>query len=211
MFGRVKRKVYDLAVRAGLAKYRRPWAISIAQWDTDYAEGTLDYYGAFEERGRFGTVVALMGAFPRKPRVLEIGCGVSILRDRTPDDMISEYIGLDPAAAGIAQASARNFPNTRFEVLERPTPDMGTFDIIVLNEMMCLLDDLPGLLEYLKPYLKPDGWLITSMFRHPGDVYLHRTVAEHYPMKDQQQIVRISRPLGKWHIGVYTAPGTRPN
>jgi 2-polyprenyl-6-hydroxyphenyl methylase/3-demethylubiquinone-9 3-methyltransferase len=201
---RIARKAYDLAVRAGLSPYRRQWLLSPSDWDASYASGSLDFYGALREQGRYGVLVGLIRAFAGKARILDIGCGVGVLRTRIPDEEVEAYLGIDPSKVAIAQAEAQHFSKSRFELGERPTADAGLFDLIVLNEMMCYVEDLDGLMKVLKSHLAPGGWLLTSMFRHAGDAALHRTVARHFTEVDVLEVVRRKhRPLHAWRVACY--------
>ena len=201
---RIARRAYDLAVRAGLAPYRRQWLLSPSDWDASYASGSLDFYGALSEQGRYGVLVGLIRAFSGKARILDVGCGVGVLRARIPDEDVEIYVGIDPSKVAIAKAEAQAFSKSRFEVAERPAPEAGTFDLIVLNEMMYYVEDLDGLMIALKSHLAPGGWLLTSMFQHAGDVALHRTVARHFTEIDVLEVVRRNyKPLHAWRVACY--------
>jgi SAM-dependent methyltransferase len=201
---RIARRTYDLAVKAGLSPYRRQWLLSPADWDASYASGSLDFYGALREQGRYGVLVGFTRAFKRKPRILDLGCGVGVLRARIPDENVAGYVGIDPSQVAIERARAQQFPSSVFEVGERPAADAGLFDLIILNEMMCYVEDLEDLLENLKRHLAPDGRLLTSMFHHAGDVALHRAVTRHFTEIDVVEVVRSNyKPLHVWRIGCY--------
>jgi 2-polyprenyl-6-hydroxyphenyl methylase/3-demethylubiquinone-9 3-methyltransferase len=201
---RIARKAYDLAVRAGFSPYRRQWLLSPSDWDASYASGSLDFYGALREQGRYGVLVGFARASPRKPRILDVGCGVGVLRARIPDEDVAGYVGIDPSQVAVAQARAHGFANSIFEVGERPAADAGLFDLIILNEMMCYVEDLDDLLENLKDHLAPGGWVLTSMFHHPGAVALHRTVARHFTEVDVVEVVRTNfKPLHRWRVACY--------
>ena len=92
---------YDLAVRMGLSKYRLFWDQEADDWDRDYASGELDFYGSFWEHGRYSVLVGLIRAFPRKPRILDLGSGVGVLRARIPDATITGYVGIDPSRIAV--------------------------------------------------------------------------------------------------------------
>jgi 2-polyprenyl-3-methyl-5-hydroxy-6-metoxy-1,4-benzoquinol methylase len=200
---RIARRVYDLAVRVGLSAYRRQWLLSPSDWDESYKSGSLDYYGALREQGRYGALIGFVRAFPRSPRILDVGCGVGVLRARIPDQDVGAYLGIDPSKVAIAQAKAQKFTNSVFEISEQPAADAGLFDLIILNEMMCYVEDLDGLLDALKRHLAPGGWLLTSMFHHAGDVALHRTVARHFTEIDALVVQRRYKPLNAWRVACY--------
>jgi SAM-dependent methyltransferase len=200
---RIGRRLYDLAVRLRLSPYRRLWLMTPADWDKDYASGSLDYYGDTVNQARLQVLIGIIKSFPRRPRILDIGCGVGTLRARIHDDDIAEYVGLDISEIAIAAARAHRFPNTSFRVAERPLSDEGAFDIIMLTDMLCYVVDVPGLLESLKPSMAPDGWLVNLLFRHAGDVALHRQVEASFCKLDKVYIARNVAPQHAWLIGTY--------
>ena len=89
-----------------------------------------------------------------------------------------------------------------FQVGDRPTPDMGVFDIIILNEMIYYVEDVDGLLDHLEGYLADDGWIVSSMFQHPGDVALRRTLAARFTEFESLTISRES-PRKAWRLACY--------
>lgn len=187
---RAYRKLRGAAIDAGLLKYKVQWDLSPEQWDAEYNSGKLDVYGAFRQQFRYGVLVGLMRAFPRPARILDVGCGVGILRARVPDENVASYIGLDPSKIAIEMARKQEFAASRFVLGTEPTPQMGDFDLIVLNEMLCYVHDLPALLNTLKGHLAPDGLLLTSLFRHPGDGAIHREICRHFAEIESVTIVR---------------------
>lgn len=206
----IQRKVYDLAVRLKLSPYRRLWLLQPSDWDKDYASGKLDYYGEFGQQERLQVVIGMVRGFHRKPRVLDIGCGVANLRAMIHGDYLEEYVGLDVSQVAIEAARNRNFPNSRFIVGERPDPSDGLFDVIMLTDMMCYVEDLPGLLESLKPHLAEGGRLITLQYRHPGDIALHRDLARHFTEIHSVTVARNVAPKHAWRISSYGMEGVDP-
>ncbi|MFL5298407.1 MAG: class I SAM-dependent methyltransferase [Phenylobacterium sp.] len=195
--------LYDLGVRAGLLRYRRRWRLSPADWDIHYADGRLDYYGQFWQFHRLEVLIGTIRAFPRKPRVLDIGCGSGTLRARIHDDYLAEYVGLDISEVAISAAKAQNFPKSRFIVGDRPGPGDGPFDIIAFTDMLFYVDDRTALFDALKPQMAPDGWLVNVMYRHHGDTALMRELARHFTLIDGINLKRNVAPKHKWNISAY--------
>lgn len=207
---RIHRRVYDLAVRLRLCPYRRLWVVPAAVWDQEYAAGKLDHYGELGQQDRLHVVIGMMRATHRQPRVLDIGCGVGILRSRIHPDYLDEYVGVDISAVAVETAKAQRFPKSRFIVGELPAPSDGLFDVIMLTDMMCYVEDLPALLEKLKPFLAQGGRLITLQYSHPGDVALHRDVARAYREIDCVTVKRDIAPKHAWRVAAYTLDDIDP-
>lgn len=200
---RIQRKFYDLGVRAGLLKYRHLWPLSPEDWDVRYADGRLDYYGQFWQQDRLQFLIGKIQAFPRKPRVLDIGCGSGTLRARIHNDDLAEYVGFDISEVAISAARAQHFPKSRFIVGETPGHDDGPFDIIAFTDVLYYVTDRPGLFEALKARMAPDAWLVNVMFRHPGDTALLRELDDHFTLIDGVTLKRNVAPKDAWNISVY--------
>ena len=119
------------------------------------------------------------------------------------DGAVATWTGLDPSEVAVEKARTEAFPRTQFHVLEQPTPDMGKFDIILLQEMLCYVEDLDGLFNCLKEHLEAGGWIISSMFGHAGDVAIHRALHQHFEEFDAVQVVRETAPKHRWRIACY--------
>jgi SAM-dependent methyltransferase len=200
---RIRRKVYDLGVRAGVFEYRQLWHVSPAHWDASYSDGRLDYYGQFWQQDRLQVLIGMIRAFPRKPRVLDIGCGSGTLRARIHDDYLAEYAGLDISKVAIEAARAQHFPKSRFIVGETPGPEDGPFDIIALTDMIYYVEDRPTLFDALKARMAPDGWLINIVYHHPGHTGLLREMDEHFTLIDGVTLKRNVAPKHAWNISTY--------
>lgn len=200
-----RNRARGFAADTGLLPYVMPWPVSVDEWNESYASGSLSYYEDPAQRVRLFAVASQIDLHPAKqPRVLDIGCGNGFLRTLIPDDRIGEYVGLDVAQVPLDEAKARGIPRTRFVVGERPTPDLGQFDVISLTDMTCYVEDLPGLLEHLRAYLKPGGWLLHLLYDHPGCKALNRTVARHYDEQFAASIVNEGKPHRAWRLARYT-------
>lgn len=205
MFRRVHRLAYGWGVRLGMVRYSPPWVLAPSDWDNSYASGSLDFYASLREQARYGVLTGYIRSFPRKPRILDIGSGVGVLRSRIPDETVSGYVGIDPSAVAVSEGQSKGFANSTFQVGERPTPDLGLFDLIVLNEMLYYVRDLEGLMASLRPHLAPDGWVLTSTLRHPGDVALDRSVARHFKEIDSVVVARDCAPKNAWRLACYAS------
>jgi 2-polyprenyl-3-methyl-5-hydroxy-6-metoxy-1,4-benzoquinol methylase len=203
VLNRFHRRLYDLAVRAGLAEYKMLWPMTANDWDVRYADGRLDFYGHPRDSARYGALIGMIREFPRKPRVLDVGCGVGFLRAKIGDDAIDSFVGIDPSAVAIDRAQERGFANSSFYVGELPTPEMGQFDIIVLNEVIYYVTDRPAMLEKLQAQVAPDGLVLTSILRHPGATALDRELATLLNEVDAVVIQRDVEPKNAWRVAAY--------
>jgi SAM-dependent methyltransferase len=205
---RVRALAYDAGVRLGLLPYRRRWALTAADWDREYARGVLDRYGDLVELGRYSVLIGYVRQHGERPSILDIGCGTGLLRDRLPEDAVGRFVGIDPSAVAIDAASARGHRDTEYLVAELPGPDLGRFDLVICNEMLYYAPDLDALFSAIEAVLAPEGWLLTSVFRHPGDVALHRALAERFALVDEVEVRSRSGPGNAWRLAAYQRAGT---
>ena len=208
MLSRVNRVARDLGVRFNLIAYRRPWEVAAEDWDRDYASGKLDFYGHFRERGRYGVLSAYLAARAAPVRLLDVGCGVGLLRGHLTGIDVAEYVGIDPSSEAIEAARKTQASHESFHVAHLPGQAMGQFDVIVCNEVLYYIEDLPGALSRLHAALKPGGWVLTSIVRHPGDVALQRALAAEFDTIDSVFIRRRLRPRNGWTVGCHAGKAT---
>jgi 2-polyprenyl-3-methyl-5-hydroxy-6-metoxy-1,4-benzoquinol methylase len=206
---RVSGRARDLGVRAGVLPYRRRWVLSADDWDREYDSGVLDYYGAFRELARYGVLVGYLGERPAPPAILDVGCGVGLLRERLRDDEVGRFVGTDPSTVAIERAREAH-PSAEFHVAALPPADLGPFDVVVCNEMLYYVEDLGPLLERIDALLAPGGWLLTSIVRHPGDVALHRALDERFERLDAVVVQSQSGPGNAWRLACHGRRGDRP-
>jgi 2-polyprenyl-3-methyl-5-hydroxy-6-metoxy-1,4-benzoquinol methylase len=206
LFSRATRLAEDLGIRAGVLPYRRRWLLNAADWDREYASGRLNYYGAFRERGRYGVLLAYLSGREGPMRLLDFGCGTGILRHRLAHLPISEYVGIDPSAEAIEAARKEHGDAGRFHVADQVDASMGMFDVIVCNEVLYYVEDLPATLERLRGSLKPGGWVMTSVVRHPGDIAIERALKASFDLVDSVYVKRRVEPRNGWTVSCYARP-----
>lgn len=94
-------------------------------------------------------------------RVLDVGCGpgtyYTTLRQKWPDvryyglDFADEMLKQHPAPTRLSMASAEALPY-----------ESGTFDVVMANHMLFLLDDPARAIQEFRRVLKPNGIVLTS-------------------------------------------------
>lgn len=192
----------------GVLPYR-PERWTSDQWTDAYGAGTLEYYDRLDELARYSVILGYVGWFAdalgRAPSILDVGCGVGLLRQRLSDDAFSEYVGVDLSAAAIAEAQSQTHPRSRFVVGDVTSVDLGRSDIVVLNEVLYYASDPSDFLEKLRGVRNTDGLLIVSMWRHPGDRTLWRTVDRAYPIVDRVQVRNRANPMNRkgWVVAAF--------
>lgn len=206
MAGRVR----DLGVKAGVLPYSRRWVLSAADWDREYDKRVLEYYGDFRELARYSVLVGYLRELGGTPAVLDVGCGVGLLRTRLRDDEVGRFVGTDPSAVAIERARA-DHPDGEFVVAELPDVALGPFDAVVCNEMLYYVEDLDALLERIGALLKPGGRLLTSIVRHPGEVSLHRALDARFERVDSVVVQSESGPGNAWRLACHRTAVAGPD
>jgi SAM-dependent methyltransferase len=185
-------------VVAGLRPYRRRYDVSAPKWDREYAAGALDHYGDIRQRSRYAVLAGYLE--DRQPEsILDLGCGVGLLRGYLEHIEFERYVGIDPSAVAIEEATARGFSRSSFEVGTQPEPG---FDAIVCNEVLYYVEDLDGLLSRIAECLNDGGRLITSVYKHPGDFAIHHRVNRVFEPVDTVD-VRSTLSRHRWRLATY--------
>jgi 2-polyprenyl-6-hydroxyphenyl methylase/3-demethylubiquinone-9 3-methyltransferase len=224
---RVRREVRRLARRAsvwgrraGVLPYE-PERWTTDQWTDAYRAGTLDYYGRLDELARYSVIVGYVGWFAttcrRPPSVLDIGCGVGLLRSRLESVPFSHYVGVDLSETAIHAANARAHTRSRFVAGDFSSLDLGRFDVVVLNEVLYYAADAAAFLDRVGSALESEGILLVSMWRHPGDRSLWRALDSAFALVDRVEVRNRFNPINKrgWLVGCSRAgagpaPGSSP-
>jgi 2-polyprenyl-3-methyl-5-hydroxy-6-metoxy-1,4-benzoquinol methylase len=197
-------RLRDAGVRSRLLPYRRRWVLSDADWDREYGRGVLDVYGATRELARYSVLIGYLRSRPSPPVVLDVGCGVGLLARRLGGEDIAAYVGIDPSEVAIEEARrAHDRPDVTFLVGTEPSEDLGTFDVVVCNEVLYYVDDVDALMRQVHAVLRPGGWLLTSILRHSGDVALHRSLDHHFERVDAVTVQSHEGPGSAWRLACH--------
>ncbi|MDQ4082287.1 MAG: class I SAM-dependent methyltransferase [Actinomycetota bacterium] len=190
---------HELALRAGLASYK---PAEQHPWDAYYRSGILDYYGALEELPRYAILLGYLRFLGGNPAILDVGCGVGLLRARIGGIPFARYVGIDISAEAIAQANEMADDRTTFLVAPSPTGAPGPFDVVVLNEVLYYQEDPGRFLDEVYAALRPGGHLLTSIYRHRHDWALHEMIDARFQRVDvvlvcDENAGRARRALGR--------------
>jgi 2-polyprenyl-6-hydroxyphenyl methylase/3-demethylubiquinone-9 3-methyltransferase len=171
------------------------------QWTDAYRGGQLDYYGGLDELARYSILVGYVGwvtaTMSDPPSVLDIGCGTGLLRERLGRVPLANYLGVDLSETAIDTARSRESERTRYVVSDVLALELEPFDVVVLNEVLYYAPDGRRLLKHVQTLLKPGGFVLVSMWRHPGDRALWRTVNEVFPIVDRVDVRDGANPVNR--------------
>jgi 2-polyprenyl-3-methyl-5-hydroxy-6-metoxy-1,4-benzoquinol methylase len=202
--GRAAAQARGLAIGAGLLSYESAISPpSVASWEQDYETGRWDYLGGIDQLARYsllaGYVEALDGA-----TILDVGCGVGLLRARLEHLDFERYVGIDPVAAAIERARERAETRSEYLVADVFDPGLGEFDVVICNEVLYALPDPGRQLDRIRDLLRPGGHVLTSSIRHPGDVGLERLLRARFDVVDAVEIAnRTGRGTRRRRVGAY--------
>jgi len=143
---RVRRRARVAALELGVLPYRtEPWTPE--EWQARYGSGHLDYFAGLDELSRYSLLLGYLTVIGGEPEVLDVGCGQGLLRARMGALPMSRYVGIDPTPAAIDQAAALVDEKTTFRVgdITDRGLDLGTFDVVVCNEVLSVVEDRLGI------------------------------------------------------------------
>lgn len=191
----------------GLVAYRPYGSMDPAGWDATFAAGEWEFMGILAEAPRYAVLISYMTALhPDAPSILDVGCGPGVLRSRIGSRPIGRYVGIDHSAVAIAQAKDLEDDVTHFMVAAEPTPELGTFDVVVCSEMLYYLLDLKGFLLRVHSALRPGGHLLCSSWQHPRVAALQRSLDARFPpVASVDLTTRVGRSL-HWRVSCHRRP-----
>jgi 2-polyprenyl-3-methyl-5-hydroxy-6-metoxy-1,4-benzoquinol methylase len=202
----VIRRGRGIAVDAGLLTYRRPYSLDAAQWNQEYESGVLEHYADLEALPRYSVLIGYMGVHDGSPTVLDVGCGVGLLRARMAGVRFTRYVGIDPSSSAIERARELEDERTKFIVSERPTSTLGSYDVVVCNEVLYYVDDVEEFLDAVAQVLKPGGLFLTSIWRHPGDSALHRMVDKRFELVARHEVTSLTKRGRRYRVACHRRP-----
>lgn len=193
-------------LRRGWLRYRtEPWTAD--EWRVGYTSGHLDYFGGMDELPRYSLLIGYLIFLGGTPEILDVGCGQGLLRARLDGFGFRRYVGIDPAPAAIEQAAVLADERTEFSVgdVTDTRISLGTFDVVVCNEVLSVAADPVAVLDRVRTVLRPGGHLLTSTWRHPGDDQLLRLVDERFTAVDAVDARNPANPIALhgWRVSCH--------
>jgi len=210
------RRRFAWEVRAFGIKYRllryRPDRWSVEMWEHAYSEGTFDFMRNLYELPRYSVLIGYVRTLAAAPAILDIGCGVGILREMLDSTDFTSYVGVDVSAEAIKSASRLADKRTRFTVGDATTIDLPRADVIVLNEIIYYAPSPHALLERVASVARPGGLVLTSIWRHPGDETLWRLLDREFRLVAACQIGAEMNPYNRrgWRVSCHAASPSVP-
>lgn len=191
----LRTRVRALGVRLGVIAYE-PTTWSEELWNERYSNGVLDYFGALNELPRYSILAGYVSYFGGEPDILDVGCGQGLFRHRLEGIPFRRYVGIDPTPSAIELARRFDDERTEFVVGDPLETDLGTFDRVVCNEVFSMVPDPAALLDRVGELLRPDGLLLTSIWRHDGDQRLWEMVDKRFDRLDTVEAQNPANPVG---------------
>jgi 2-polyprenyl-3-methyl-5-hydroxy-6-metoxy-1,4-benzoquinol methylase len=201
----LKERARGFGVRLGIRRYRPIDRSSIELWDAEFKRGAYDYFGDLRQLARYSILAGYIRHLGPDVSILDIGCGQGILAERLRGTPYKRYVGIDPVPEAIAKAVHLDDERTRFEVVERPSRELGYFDVVVCNEVLYGVPDPERLLDDIHTLLPDGGNLLTSIWRHPGDIGLRRMLDARFELVDVVSAQNLTDETGDhgWRVSWY--------
>ncbi|MEV7022795.1 class I SAM-dependent methyltransferase [Kitasatospora sp. NPDC093558] len=137
------------------------------EWEDQYRSGRWDYLAEGPEQARYAALcdrIRSAGA----TSVLDVGCGTGVLRDCLGDGFTGRYVGVDWSQAALAARPPR--PDETLICADAARlPVLGSFDAVVLSEVLYYLDEPLAVVRDLLGQVAPGGQLLVSLYQPPAD------------------------------------------
>lgn len=172
------------------------------QWERQFAAGTWDRL----QEGQLNTteLARLISEYAHTRRdgsirILDIGCGNGGLARLLATQPGITYTGIDISETALTAARAAA-PGARFMCVdaEQPPPDIGTFDILVFNEVLYYMNP-DRLLSRYRMHATADARVFVSVVRSWRTPFIFHRIRRHLSVEKQ---VRVTGTLGRWDIAV---------
>ncbi len=148
--------------------------------DHEYESGAWDHFFGAAELPRHEALLELIHLIAPRPRLLDLGCGSGRLASLLTPDTVSDYLGVDLSAAGLARARSLTLPHGNFlqADFERWTPEPGRFDVIAFNECLGYAPDPLHTARRFAATLRPGGALAISHFQSTNHLAFWRRLGQ---------------------------------
>ncbi len=136
---------------------------TINQWNAGHIDGTYDGHQDINNPARYDY---LAGLLRDADSVLDVGCGDGLLYSYLQPD---HYYGIDACKVAIEKARTRIGKTGIFSCTDAAYwKPWGTFDAVVLNEMIYYIEDQTAFFNKYLKITKPGGLLVVSIFEKKG-------------------------------------------
>ena len=186
----------------------RPFALTeAAVWDAAYEAREWDFLNELTEAPRYAVLIGYMHQLHQRPSVLDVGCGAGLLRARIGDVPLERFVGIDLSARAIAEAKSHEDEHTEFKVASAPSVELGSFDVVVCNEMLYYVTDIGDFFDRIEAVLKPDGHLLCSIWQHRGVRALQRVLDQRFPLTAAAEVRSLAGSHETWRVSCHLHPG----
>jgi 2-polyprenyl-6-hydroxyphenyl methylase/3-demethylubiquinone-9 3-methyltransferase len=165
---------------------RRPsWSRRLAEqfrtrerWSEEYESGDWARLRTLEEFGRYSILAGYVRRLGPALRVLDVGCGNGAMMEEL-HPLGHEYVGCDHAPPALRQALGSSGAKDALLVADAgKLPFLpGSFDVVICNEVLNYLPDVPAAVAAMVRVLTPEGHLLVSLFdafgREQSDCWEH--------------------------------------
>jgi 2-polyprenyl-3-methyl-5-hydroxy-6-metoxy-1,4-benzoquinol methylase len=168
-------------------------------WDAQYKKGNWNFLLKRHENIVQVTQILKDLAVPKeKISVLDVGCGNGALA-RELDSNQFFYTGLDISSEALEQAKI-TAPHGRYiqSSMDSTPPLAETFDVLIFCEVL-LYGDYERTLKIYKPYLKPDGFIIISLYDVWRTKLIWRSLKKQIKIINLVYIKNLTRKVG-WTV-----------
>ncbi|MBV9098536.1 MAG: class I SAM-dependent methyltransferase [Frankiaceae bacterium] len=119
---------------------------------------------------KYGITVGYLSMFAPRAEILDVGCGPGSLRHYLQPGAFRRYVGVDnsPHAIDVAQTSFDD-PETSFVLADDIPSDLQPFSAVVMLDVLYHVEEPMRTIQRVKEVTQPDGIVIASHWRHPGE------------------------------------------
>jgi 2-polyprenyl-6-hydroxyphenyl methylase/3-demethylubiquinone-9 3-methyltransferase len=187
---------------AGVIPYVPLDRATVADWDREYAGGELDAYGDLPELARYSLLAGYLQHLGPGLTILDVGCGIGLLRERIDGLPFAHYVGIDPSAEAIARAERLADGRTTFLRTVLPLPEHERFHVVICNEVLYVVPDPEQMIHELHDAVLPGGHLLLSIWAHPGDRALYGLLERRFQLVDSVLARNAARRRGN-RVSIY--------
>lgn len=205
--GRLSAELRGLAIRSGFVAYESALTLpTAADWTREYETGRWDYLGGLHQLAHYSILAGYCQRLQHRS-ILDVGCGVGTFRAQISHVDFKRYVGIDPIAAAISQASRFADARTAFLIGDVFLPQLDQFDIVVCNEVLYYLPQPAQQLDRIRQLVRPGGHVLASHIRHAGDIGLYRLIAERFELIDAVEVRNQAARAHSRRVAAYRRSG----